>query len=252
MKEPKDIKILVVDDEVHMREIVAFDLQKQGYHVSHANSGKEAFEKVKNDDFDLVISDVRMPSGTGIELLKWIKELNALRPSFIFMTAFADVSADEALAQGAEAFLVKPLVREDMIEEVKKVLVAREDRWLSLPEDIETLASFKIKYDSSQVGAKPFIFLGSGGLFFEIVNMFPNCHDIVSVDIQLDCEAIKAIKGYAQIRWVRYEGSENLPAGAGIEFLYLTPESHAQYLTYVKTHQPRAFIPLGYKVLSNR
>ena len=69
-------KILVVDDEDIIRESLSFILKKEGFLVEEAANGKEAYDKIKEDPFDLVISDLEMPVMKGTELLEEIKKLD--------------------------------------------------------------------------------------------------------------------------------------------------------------------------------
>ncbi len=245
MNNPKDKKILIVDDEKYIGEIVAFDLERKGYQTALACSGDEAFVMVKNQQFDLVISDVRMPSGTGVDLLKNIKNYNALEPRFIFMTAFADISSDEALDQGAEAFLVKPIVQENLFEEVERALLPRAERWSQLPANIECLSPMKIEFSEKISASAPFVDVGYGGIFCQVESVFPDNQSIVALDIMVQHQPLFKIEGYAQTRWVRREGSAGIPAGLGLEILYLSDESRRQYLEYISERKPIAFIPLG-------
>src|ERR1700683_462690 len=80
-------RILVVDDEESIREFLDIMLKKEGFEVTLAEDGKRAQELLKKKTFDMVISDLQMPNVTGIELLKFVKDLN---PDLVFMiiTAF--------------------------------------------------------------------------------------------------------------------------------------------------------------------
>ena len=73
MINPKEITILIVDDEIDLRDSIAFDYKRKGFNVLVASSGNEAFEIVKKNKVNVVLSDVRMPDGDGIELLYNIK-----------------------------------------------------------------------------------------------------------------------------------------------------------------------------------
>ena len=114
--------VLVVDDEPDLTEIISFPLDQLGLKAIRAHSGTEAwkiFEEHKN--IDLVISDVRMPSGSGIELLKKIRLQNAHIP-VILMSGFADVMEDEAKNLGASVLLQKPMELSEIGAWVQKLL----------------------------------------------------------------------------------------------------------------------------------
>ncbi len=117
------MKILVVDDNRINRKAVAIPLIKSNYKVKEASSAKEAFESINMEDFDLIITDLKMPSGKeGIEVLKKAKEKN---PSSIVMiiSAFGSIEdAVEAMKEGATDFLRKENIREELLIRVEKAI----------------------------------------------------------------------------------------------------------------------------------
>src|SRR5512135_3644695 len=118
-------KILVVDDERDICRALEFLLSREGYKVTTANSGQEALKKVESDDFDLVISDLKMEGVDGMQVLE--RSL-ALSPGLIvvIMTAFASVeSAVEAMKKGASDYIVKPFINEDVKMTVRRLLEHR-------------------------------------------------------------------------------------------------------------------------------
>lgn len=117
----KNLKILVVDDEPAIRQILSNIIERAGYEVSVAENGTTALEKLTKGNFDVVFSDVRMPDFTGIELLKKAKE-QGVESQFVIMTAFASVNtAIEAMRSGAFDYLTKPLRPEDVIHRLKQI-----------------------------------------------------------------------------------------------------------------------------------
>ena len=111
-------RILVVDNEKSMRDFLTIVLEKEGYHVSVAENGELAAQRLEKEIFDLVISDIKMPKVGGIELLKKVKELHP-GTVVLMMTAFASTeNAIEAMKEGAYDYLTKPF----KIEEVKLII----------------------------------------------------------------------------------------------------------------------------------
>ena len=112
--------ILVVDDELSMREFLKILLEKEGYRVTTAAEGKTALALAGKNAFDLMISDIRMPGMSGLELLACIKQLQT-DTGVIMITAFA--SPDDAVAamkNGAFDYITKPF----NVEEIKTVIRA--------------------------------------------------------------------------------------------------------------------------------
>lgn len=102
------LKILIVDDDPSIRNMLAIVLKKSGYDVTGANNGKAGLDNLKKGAFDLVISDIKMPDISGIELLKKIKSINPEIP-VIMITAYASANdAVEAMKLGAEDYITKP------------------------------------------------------------------------------------------------------------------------------------------------
>jgi two-component system, NtrC family, response regulator PilR len=102
------LKILVIDDDPSIRNMLAIVLKKSGFDVTCTESGKTALEKLKKESFDLVISDIKMPDISGIDLLRKIKAISPEIP-VILITAFASANdAVEAMKLGAEDYVTKP------------------------------------------------------------------------------------------------------------------------------------------------
>ncbi len=99
--------ILVVEDDIHMRNSVVDVLRRKGYEVETSSDGSEALTCFKNRAFDCIISDIKMPKMSGVELLEKINHINNTIP-FIIMTAFGEVSlAVDAMKKGAYDFIEK-------------------------------------------------------------------------------------------------------------------------------------------------
>ncbi len=119
-------KILVTEDEENVREIISWALEESGFKVVTAENGKIALEKFKEDEFHLVLSDIKMPVMTGMELLKNIKLLDPDMP-VIMVTAVSDVNiALDALKNGAYDYVTKPFNIEELLVAVKRALEKRE------------------------------------------------------------------------------------------------------------------------------
>src|SRR5258708_403559 len=99
--------ILVVDDEKSLCELLEITFRKDGHRVEVANDVEAARRKLEGSLFDIVISDIRMPGGTGLELLRFTKEI-APDSFFLLMTALPDLdTAVDALNSGADRFVIK-------------------------------------------------------------------------------------------------------------------------------------------------
>ena len=107
-------KILIVDDEDALREILSVELSLSGADVSQAESGAKGLESIRNGAFDTIISDIRMPDVDGITLLKSVKS-EFPKTQVYLVTGFADISREEAIELGAEEVLYKPYDVEELV-----------------------------------------------------------------------------------------------------------------------------------------
>jgi two-component system response regulator PilR (NtrC family) len=116
--------ILVVDDELSMREFLKILLEKEGYDVSTASEASSAIDLINDQNFDLVISDIKMPGMGGLPLLEKIKEINSNLP-VIMITAFASPeNAVTAMKSGAFDYITKPFKVEEILKIVKSAITA--------------------------------------------------------------------------------------------------------------------------------
>ncbi|MBP7795133.1 MAG: sigma-54-dependent Fis family transcriptional regulator, partial [Candidatus Saccharicenans sp.] len=134
--------ILIIDDEKSLLDVLSLMFKKEGYEVKTATSGADALDILTNNAVDLVITDIRMPHLSGMEILKYVKENQSETP-VIVITAYGSIQqAVEALKAGALDYIVKPFDIEEL-----KILVARglERKHLEL-ENILLKKDLKEKY----------------------------------------------------------------------------------------------------------
>ncbi len=120
--------ILVIDDEVGMREGCRRALTPQGFRVSTAENGAEGLRKLHEDRFDLILLDAMMPGLSGLELLERIHQID---PDIIcvMITGYATVDlAAQAMKQGAHDFLPKPFTSDELLVAVQRGLEERQRR----------------------------------------------------------------------------------------------------------------------------
>jgi DNA-binding NtrC family response regulator len=118
-------RILVVDDEEQMRDLLAKVLERKGYEVSVCGDGAEALALLEREPADLVITDVRMPGLNGMEALRAIKELNH-EIVVLIMTAFGSIDqAVQAVKEGAYDYINKPFKIDEILLTIEKALEER-------------------------------------------------------------------------------------------------------------------------------
>ena len=124
----KPTKILVVDDEPGMRDLLTYELSALAYHVVTAADGEEALEKIRGEKFDLVISDVKMPCLGGLEMLEAIRKTDP-DIEVIMTTGYGTIEmAVRAMKKGAYDFVQKPFNFEEILALVEKALEKNELR----------------------------------------------------------------------------------------------------------------------------
>ena len=107
MKNNESKKILIVDDESEMRVALETTLKREKFQLICAEDGKQALDKMEDDDFDLILTDVRMPKVNGLELLRAVKERSP-KTQVVMMTAYGTIdNAVEAMKEGAFDYLIK-------------------------------------------------------------------------------------------------------------------------------------------------
>ncbi len=118
-------RVLVVDDEQSMRQMVAIALRQEGYDVVMAEDGEVASRELQANKVDIVVSDIKMPGLDGIELLRFVRE-HCPATEVILMTAYTSTeSAIEALRAGAYDYLSKPFEIDELLVTVQHALERR-------------------------------------------------------------------------------------------------------------------------------
>ncbi len=118
----QSFKILIVDDEQEYRETLTLILQSNGYKTEAVSSGREALEKLKNENFHLVLSDFIMSGMNGVELLEAIKR-DYSETEVIIFTGYGSVkNAVEAMKKGAFSYFIKSHDPEELLMDIKKLI----------------------------------------------------------------------------------------------------------------------------------
>ena len=114
--------ILILEDDITFSLMLKTWLGRKGFEVSSVSSVSDARSRIEDASFDLILSDLRLPDGDGIDLLKWIKENNFLIP-LIMMTSYAEIqTAVQAIKLGASDYIAKPLNPEELLGKIKDVI----------------------------------------------------------------------------------------------------------------------------------
>ncbi|MDY6879666.1 MAG: sigma-54 dependent transcriptional regulator [Desulfatiglans sp.] len=124
----RSTKILIVDDELIMRESLAGWLERDGHHVVKAESGEEALEKLKQTRFDILLVDIKMEGMSGLEVLKEVRKTDP-DTVVVMITAYGSIStAIEAMKNGAYDYLLKPFDPDELGVLIEKIVKHEAER----------------------------------------------------------------------------------------------------------------------------
>jgi DNA-binding NtrC family response regulator len=122
----QNVNILVVDDERDICRALSIILSKEGYAVTEAYNGEQAVELIRKQDFDLVMTDIKMEKMDGFEVLRQTQQISP-GTTVVMMTAFASVgSAVEAMRAGAADYITKPFINDEIRLTIRRIIESRE------------------------------------------------------------------------------------------------------------------------------
>lgn len=245
MRKLSEVNVLIVDDEAALRQALVFDFKRKGFNVLDAENGRIAFDLVKNNKIDIVLTDVRMPDGDGVELLERVREYHPSAPVVMFITGFADLTLEDAYDKGADAVFSKPFDRKSLMGTVMKALVSKEELWGGRQsERLEVEFSIHVKFPelNHAVNAKV-LNIGRGGMFIALKDKFPEVLSRAEFKIEFEAGVLKCIEGDGIVRWIRTQVSESRSTGCGIEFETLKDNCRPDLIQLLNDLKTKAFIP---------
>ena len=114
-------KVLVVDDDTHIRDVVCFALRREGFDTLEASTGQAALEKFEAEQPDLIVLDVLMPEGDGIAVCKQIRQ-SSIAPIIFLSSKDAEADRIKGLDIGGDDYVTKPFSVRELIARVKAAL----------------------------------------------------------------------------------------------------------------------------------
>ena len=157
---PDPFHILVVDDELAQRELVSGFLKKQGFEVAVAGSGEKALEFFRQESFDLVLTDQKMPNMSGLDLLQAIHAINP-ETAVVLMTAYGSIeSAVSSIKGGATDYLTKPLNLDELLYRIQQV----SDRYRIINENRELREALRERHRIEGI-------IGESGQMLEVLSL---------------------------------------------------------------------------------
>lgn len=114
--------VLVAEDNELILRTIEHKLLKEGHDVVLTRNGKEAIEKIKDENFDLIISDIMMPFASGIEILSAMKVMGKETPVIMLSSMGQEEVVVEAFDMGASDFMVKPFSPNELMLRIKRLV----------------------------------------------------------------------------------------------------------------------------------
>jgi CheY-like chemotaxis protein len=236
-------KVLLVDDEPFILNVMKSYLDPAVYEIDTAGCGNEALELIKAKDYDCIVTDVRMPNGNGHELLSAVREIKKLGPPIMFATGFSDIPPEELMFRGADSFILKPFNSDDFNRELSRLVLPATERLAVRPNYYEALKSIQVNApDVFKTGSSGEAAFGRGGFFTTIQPEGIRANQ--NLRFTVDIGNGKTIKGCGRLIWARRPRTLNpASAGTGILLEYLEPESLPLYLSFLEKNTPFSVIP---------
>jgi two-component system, NtrC family, response regulator HydG len=126
-------RILLIDDDAGVLRSLSRGLRRASLEVTTVGTGSEAISLLESDPYDVIVSDLRMPGVDGLDLLRFTRGLGSPPPFILFSAYASDDVVAEALREGAEEFLPKPIDMQTLVARVRRVLSKNLDRASALP-----------------------------------------------------------------------------------------------------------------------
>lgn len=232
--------LLVVDDEVDLRDIMASELEYMGAKVFQAGSVRTAKEALEVNKVDLIVSDIRMPGGTGIDLLDYVKSTNPSTPAVILITGFADIIPEDAFNKGAEALLSKPFLLDDLILSVEKSTMPASERYVQ--SDFSGNQDLNVEFLETieECMASRQFLIGRGGVAFLVSTLSKKIESSDPVNFNFTFKNFR-LKGSGICRWVKV--TDRKRTIMGLEFMKLDQDSYNFISDHWHRHQSVPFIP---------
>jgi CheY-like chemotaxis protein len=229
---PEEVKILVVDDEPLLLETIVSVFQMYGFNVEFAENGNRAYELFEKNNYNLILSDIRMPQGDGIELAKKIKAKNAKTPTILFMTGHSDILNEEIYHVGAEGKFNKPFDTAAVRQAIETCLLAKDIRWekpfsasgriVKTEKSAESLE--KLESDQS-------VIFGRGGFFLSLESPLPERNALVSFSIKINGPEVIHFQGVGAVRWVQNQPKVGIRTGVGLEIINMKKPESQKYVS---------------------
>ncbi len=232
--------VLLVDDDRDLLDIFSFDLEEAGFVVSQAQSGNIAWDLLSKSNYELIISDLYMPDGNGLDLLSRIKKTRPEQPFALFFSEPEYGKIANAYALGANDLLFKPISAELLVSTARRLVLAPSERW--------TKKDPSLKQGQTLLAEATEMDFGQGGMFLRVPTAgLPTMGTLLGFKVELKIGGKPPVyfEGEGLVRWLSNDaGLQNSSLrGMGIEFTYLDATSRQLFIEFISKRSPSAYIP---------
>ena len=232
----KDATVLVVDDELHYREIMTGWIEKEGSRTLAADNGVRALELLEKNEVHAIVTDIRMPVMDGTELIKRVKARGKYTPAAVAISGFSDLAPRAAYDLGIEAQLSKPVERKALISALRRTLMDREELWA---ETFRTtsLPGITLEFESlAEALRQKRIAFGRGGFCMASKVPFPE-ESSISFELNFIGDG-QIVSGQGMVRWCAARDQLT-----GIEITRVSDSARAWVAGLARSNQTVSFIP---------
>ena len=147
------VKILIIEDEPDIRRNLEYNLGREGFNASSVGTLDKAYKKIKSKKFDLILLDLMLPDGSGLELCKKIKSNSETEATPIIILTAKDDEVDKVVGfeLGADDYVTKPFSVRELILRVKAILKRSDTKTKEVVEVERQFGDLKIDVDSHEV-----------------------------------------------------------------------------------------------------
>jgi len=243
-------RVVIVDDEPELSELVSNSLSFRGIKTYAYTDPQQVLDDFPKHQFDVLISDIRMPGVTGIDLLQEIRKRNWYSPAVLFMSGYAnDYEAYDVINLGAATLIEKPFDLERLFALVMEQFIeAPHDRgrYFRMNSKIPITVNGKLQLTTTDIGFGggfiPFIQGDDSSNHFNV-----EVGTVLSFEFGLE-EFETPISAKGEVVWRRTQQENGLSPGVGVKFLDLSSDANTLVQDFVRMNRILSFIPSGRKV----
>jgi len=193
-------KILVIEDEIDISELVAYNLKKEGFLADSIDNGEEALKKIQSGAYNLIILDLMLPGISGIELCRILKNdpQTSLIPIIMLTAKGEEIDKVIGLEMGADDYITKPFSPRELIARVRAVLRRAHEK--PLPEKTVKIGDLEINADTYQVSKRGTLIKPSATEFKLLLYLVQRKGKVFNRDMLLD--AVWKNESYVEPRTV--------------------------------------------------